>query len=208
LSAPPAPAPLPASHPPVCVLPQRPQGAGGGGGVILGCVSSSSTHCGPHKHNRGGEITPASRRHSPVTKPARRRARGWSRSDRARRRRRCRRLLARRARDALGTATQCTRRNDSPPPPTPPPTPSPPRGEGERSRSGNIWRSSARCRSSFITASHSSFSTPAWARTGAPVKGSTSPPAPPPPPPPTPPRPPHASASLRRGYAPAIPPNA
>jgi hypothetical protein len=32
-----------------------------------------------------------------------------------------RRLLTRRARNALGTATQCTRRNDSPPPPPPPP---------------------------------------------------------------------------------------
>jgi hypothetical protein len=32
-----------------------------------------------------------------------------------------RRLLARRARDALGTATQCTRGKDSPPPPPPPP---------------------------------------------------------------------------------------
>jgi hypothetical protein len=32
-------------------------------------------------------------------------------------RRRRRRLMTRRARNALGTATQCTRRNDSPPPP-------------------------------------------------------------------------------------------
>ena len=32
-------------------------------------------------------------------------------------------LLTRRARSALGTATQCTRKNDSPPPPPPPPPP-------------------------------------------------------------------------------------
>jgi hypothetical protein len=32
-------------------------------------------------------------------------------------------LLTRRARNALGTATQCTRRNDSPPSPPPPPPP-------------------------------------------------------------------------------------
>jgi hypothetical protein len=40
------------------------------------------------------------------------------------------RLLTRRARNALGTATQCTRRNDSPPPPPP----SPPAGRNVRQR--------------------------------------------------------------------------
>jgi hypothetical protein len=43
-----------------------------------------------------------------------------------------RRLLTRRARNASGTATQYTRRNDSPPPPPPPPPPPLPPAEAGR----------------------------------------------------------------------------
>jgi hypothetical protein len=43
-----------------------------------------------------------------------------------------RRLLTRRARNTLGTATQRTRRNDSPPPPPPPPPPWPARRLAQR----------------------------------------------------------------------------
>jgi hypothetical protein len=57
-------------------------------------------------------VPPAAHRRSPV-RPAAAPAAAPAR------RRRRRRLLARRARNALGTAAQCTRRNDSPPPRTP-----------------------------------------------------------------------------------------